>query len=511
MASNASARHAWSAVVSCCVMFVVWSGICWNTATLYADPIIGEWGIQRSEFMVVLTLISLGNAIVSLVAYGKLVEMFGIRRLFLAGGALSVAAMAIFALAQNSMMLYVAALLLGIGYSPFGSNTANLVVGKWFKKNNNTLIGIVQTCGSVAGIVFAAVMTVLISGLGWRISYWFTAGAVVVGTVVCYLLYRGDPSELGERPLYGESPDISVIHDSRNKVDLGVSFGEMFKVSRLYCLVVGYLLVGIVGYAVLGSLALMASDFGYASASGIVVSTSLLTSAVAMVPMGKLIDKVGSCKVIALCIACVVASMAILGSGSVSLPMLFAAAALSGIAYDATNIPIGASVREAFGERDYGKKLGFIGAFDYAGVAFGATILACFYDAFGNYQIGLMVFTVMAAVGMALVFVGIGKQGRSLHSAKAAAPVAAGAGKVAAPVAPKVATPADVVSMDMFAFDEAKVAAIADSFERFMDDIHTKPCTDCLIDTCSSMGGDGASSMCGAMCRTCSREGRRAA
>ncbi len=509
MASNSSARHAWSAVISCCVMFVVWSGVCWNTATLYADPIIGEWGIQRSEFMVVVTLISLGNALVSLTAYGKLVEIFGIRNLILGGGILSVVAMAIFAMAQNCMMLYIAGLLLGIGLSPLSSNTANVVVGSWFKKKTNALVGVVQTCGSLSGIVFAALMTAFISGMGWRMSYWLTMGIVIAGTVACYVLYKGDPEELGEHPMYSQSPDISVCHDSRLKVDVGTSFAGMFRMPRFYCLVAGYLIVGIVGFAILGSLALMASDFGFDGMSGTTVSIAMLTSAVSMPAMGVFIDKMGSRWAIAICMACIVAAMLILNSGAVSLPMLCAAAALTGIAYDATLVPIGASVREAFGERDYGKKLGFIGAFDYAGVAFGATMLSLFYDANGNYFLGLAVFIALALAGSALVFLGIGRQGGLLPASEKADAAADAAQAVASAAVPVFA--ADAMAMAIPAFDGVRVKAISDSFEDFMAEVHTKPCNSCLYGTCSAMGGEGASSMCNEMCRRCSRELRNAA
>ncbi len=522
MASNISARHAWSAVISCCVMFVVWSGVCWNTATLYADPIIGEWGIERSQFMVTITLISLGNALVSLLAYGKLVDKFGIRRLIVAGGVLSVIAMAIFATSQNCMMLYIAGLLLGIGLAPLSSNTANVVVGSWFKKKTNALVGVVQTCGSIAGILFAALMTMLITDLGWRISYWATMGIVVLGTVVCYLLYRGDPQELGETPMYSSSPNISVCYDSRRKINLGTSFGEMFKSYRFYCLISGYLLVGIVGYAILGSLALMASDFGYSNLSGIVVSIAMFSSAATMIAMGYLIDKIGSRWVVAICIGCVVVAMVILMSGAVSSFMLCVTAVLTGIAYDVTLVPIGASVREAFGERDYEKKLGFIGAFDYAGVAFGATILSLFYDANGNYQFGLIVFVALAILGFVLVFAGIGKQSKVCASVNEAA----GRGRVASALSFVQAKANGDMSV-VPAFRRSKVsnasaavtsltdanscAEISAGFEEFMREVYTTPCTNCLYGTCSSMLGNGVSNVCSEMCKHCSRELRKAA
>ncbi len=403
--SKTQTRHAWSAVMSCCVMFVIWTGVCWNTATLYADPIIGDWGIQRAEFMVTVTLISLGNALMSLLAYGTLVEKLGIRRLILAGGGLSIVAMAVFALAQNTMMLYVAGFLLGVGLSPLNINTANVVVGSWFKKRTATLVGVVQTCGSVSGIVFATVMSLAIANLGWRLSYWVTFAAVVVGTIVCYALYKGDPAELGETPMYVDEAQAEGPAAARAG-ETGATFKEMFRTPRFYLLTIGYLLVGVVGYSILGSLALMSVDFGYGSLAGTVLSTALFASAIAMTVVGMLTDKLGSSWAVAVCFACIIGSMLILHAEAVSLPMLYVAAALAGVAYDAALMPVGASVHEAFGEVEYGKKLGFIAAFDYIGISFGATILSVFYDMEGSYDTGLLVFVGLAVAAMALVFIG---------------------------------------------------------------------------------------------------------
>ena len=58
--------HARSALVASCLMLCMWVGLWWNCVTLYADPIIGEWGISRTQFMLVATIMALTNAVVQM-------------------------------------------------------------------------------------------------------------------------------------------------------------------------------------------------------------------------------------------------------------------------------------------------------------------------------------------------------------------------------------------------------------------------------------------------------------
>ena len=66
MASAKSpSRRGWEAMAALCLSSVVVSGIAWNTLSVFADPVVNEWGILRTQYMVVPSIVAFGNMFIS--------------------------------------------------------------------------------------------------------------------------------------------------------------------------------------------------------------------------------------------------------------------------------------------------------------------------------------------------------------------------------------------------------------------------------------------------------------
>lgn len=89
-----------------------------------------------------------------------------------------------------------------------------------------------------------------------------------------------------------------------------------------------------------------------------------------------------------------------------SLWVTYAAAAFIGAASDACQLPFGISVREAFGSREYSKKLGVIAAFDFIALALGPSVMTMFYDALGNYDLAMILFLFLGIAGAGAIHLG---------------------------------------------------------------------------------------------------------
>ena len=68
-------------------------------------------------------------------------------------------------------------------------------------------------------------------------------------------------------------------------------------------------------------------------------------------------------------------------------------------------MPMGVSIREAFGRKEFSKKMGTVTSFCLFGFAFGPTILNAFYDIAGTYQTGLMAMIATAVATIVLLFI----------------------------------------------------------------------------------------------------------
>lgn len=386
-------------------MTFIWIGIGWNTISLYADPVISDWGIGRTQFMLCITLVSGGNTIVSLLAYGQIEARLGIRKVMVLGGCASTVAFAIMALSQNLPMLYVGAALFGFGVAFLSNNTFMTAVNHWFAKRQGTMTGIVTTVGSASGILFATVMAIVIGAVGWRLGFGITAIASALATIVVFVLYKGDPEQLGELPLYAESkPESSNKADGTMEEAEGIGYADMFKTPQFYLIVLAFTCGGIACYAAFSNLAIFAVDLGYEAFSGAALSIALAASAVGMTPGGIIVDKLGAKWMIALCCILLIAGMAILMMTEIPLPLLFASCVLLGLGYCLCQVPAGAAVMDAFGPKEYSKKLGTCAGFVYLGVALAPVVMSAFYDLTGTYQLSLIILVAMSIATAVLIF-----------------------------------------------------------------------------------------------------------
>lgn len=404
--SQDSKRYAYAGLTTICLMQVIWVGIGWNSLSLYAPPITEEWGITRAAFMLTITLVAACNTVVSLFLYGKLVEKFGMRKLIIIGGALCTLGFVVFSFAVGIAMLYLAGILFGCGCALLNNNAVNAVCNAWFKKNTGTYMSIASTFGSVTGIIAATAIAALIVASGWRPSLLIIAGISLAGMIVCAVIYKGSPEETGISPMGVEEPEGAT--DNEKVVALkenGPSYSEMLKSGKFWALAIEMLVIGIVGYAILANIPLLVGDFGYADLSGTALSVALAASAICLIPFGRVLDKFGSRVMIAICFIFLIIAMAIMMLGSLTLAMVYVVAALVGAAYDMCMIAPGIAVMDAFGRKDYAKKMGTLCGFCYAGIALGPTVMNLFYDlGGGSYNSAFIAFIVIAFIATVAIF-----------------------------------------------------------------------------------------------------------
>lgn len=399
-----SKRYAYFGLATIIVMQIIWVGVGWNSLSLYAAPITEEWGISRSSFMLTVTLVAASNTVLSMFFYGQLVEKLGMRKLIIIGGILCAAGLLVFAFAQNIAMLYATGILFGTGCALLNSNAVNAVCNMWFHKNTGTYISIASTFGSVSGIIAATAVAALISAAGWRQSLFVLVILSVIGTILCLILFKGTPQQLGVKPLGAGEENSTEDAETSVSEESGPSYGEMLKTGKFWGMALLMLIIGIVGYAILANLPLLVGDFGYSDFSGTALSVALAASAICLIPFGRVLDKLGSRYMIAICFAMLVIAILMMMFGFTSLPMVYVIAALVGAAYDMAMTAPPIAILEGFGRRDYAKKMGTLCGFCYAGVAVGPTVMNLFYDFGGSYNLTFIVFIALAVIAVVMAF-----------------------------------------------------------------------------------------------------------
>jgi MFS family permease len=413
MANKTSHVHAIMALVSLCIMYIVFTGVVFNTITLYMEPIITDYpDISRTQFMVTITLMGGLNAILTLAAFGPLVTKFGLRKCMAFGAIVIVIALVILANAQNLAMLYIGGVLFGIGITFESNGSTSIGVTTWFAKRSSTMIAICTTAGGVAGIIFAPVVGGWIAGVGWRMSFYIAAIITAVCSIVMIYLYKDSPAKVNETPMFSDAPGEAALAENAETpvaavAETGPSFKGIWKTPQLYLLLVGYFITGVVMYSVMGNMAIFSADHGFdAVTQGTVLSVIFAATAIAMIPFGIIADKFGTKILLAICFVAIIAALAILMQAEIAGFMIYVAAALIGVAYVAVNVPVAISAREGLGTRDFAQKMPIVLGAMLAGVALGNPILQLFYDLGGSYTMGFIVYIVLAVVAAIFMFPG---------------------------------------------------------------------------------------------------------
>ncbi|GLX00205.1 MFS transporter [Microtetraspora sp. NBRC 16547] len=162
--------------------------------------------------------------LVGLLVAGELLDRYNERWVVGIGAGFVALSLGAGSVAPGYGSLLLVLLIVGAGYStvqPGGSKS----VASWFDASQRGLaMGIRQAGLPLGGVLAAAVLPVLATGLGWRAT--LTAGALValLGAVVFMCFYRRPPAQ--------SPPQNSAPHDTKSHASLTSRFGARLQMLR---------------------------------------------------------------------------------------------------------------------------------------------------------------------------------------------------------------------------------------------------------------------------------------
>jgi MFS family permease len=179
------------------------------------DP-SGEFGWSRSVVGLALSLQWIFSGVFGPPA-GWLGDRYGLRRTMAVGALLFIAASVLIGLITVPwQFLLCFGVLMSAALAVFQVPLITAVT-MWFHKHLGVAMGLLQSAQGLANLLFAPLMVVLLTQLGWRWAFW---GPGIVGGLLLLLLTRcfhNEPAEMGLRPL-GAAPETPI-----QKVQSGAS------------------------------------------------------------------------------------------------------------------------------------------------------------------------------------------------------------------------------------------------------------------------------------------------
>ncbi len=414
--------YKWVVLAVCFLMEFLCLGFCSSNVGLYTVPITSALGIDRLAYSYWSSIRYAVQVLVAL-AFGALVNRFGIKKMIFAGLCSLIGATALRAFGTNVLHFYLAGALHGAGVVLVGSNMAGAIVRRWFKADIGKYTGIVMSANGVGGAIAAQIISPIINNgepFGYRKAYLLSAAITLAISVVILIFLRDAPS------------DGPIIAGKQKKMPkkgtlwVGIEYKVVKKKAYFYIAAVLVFLTGISLQSIGNITIVYITDLGFTPAfiaTTATVSSLVLTCSKLLV--GGTYDKWGlrvallMCQISALCTF--VLKGVLPGYSAIGMVMAMTATVLSSIALPLETVMIPLLTNDLFGSASYNKILGIFTAMNSLGLCLGSPLGELIRKIFGDYRPCFWFFSitlVIVIISFQFVFWSANKQKNTILAAE---------------------------------------------------------------------------------------------
>ena len=208
---NRSGRiyYGWIALIGAMMTAFVAGGAFIYSYGVFLPVMCEEFGWSRAIVSVGLSIGLLTFGLPSPLA-GILVARFGPRVNMIWGNTIAALGLAGMYLVTEAWHVYALYCIAGLGAGIGGYVAGSTVANNWFTRKRSLAIGLFASGAGLGGFVFPPVATVLISAVGWRMSWLVLAGIILAGGVILAsgIFVRNRPEDMGLLP-DGDVVDMS--------------------------------------------------------------------------------------------------------------------------------------------------------------------------------------------------------------------------------------------------------------------------------------------------------------
>jgi MFS family permease len=362
------------------------------------NPLISEFGWSRASIAGASSMAFLLGGFLS-IAVGRLNDRIGPRKLMTVTGVFFGLGYLLVSRLDAIWQLYLFfGVVFGIGLSSIDV-IALTTIARWFVKKRGIVTGIVKVGTGAGQMIIPFLVSILITGYGWRDSCVIIGVAVLVILVAIAQVLRRDPGLMGLSPDWGaeepaDKPDLASEGLSRREALRTWQFWTICAVnlSIVFCLMI--VVVHIVPFA---------QDINVSAtrAAG-VLSTIGGVSMAGRFMTGLSIDRIGSKIVMIFSFILLIIGLLWLQI-SKELWMLYLFAMIYGTAHGAFFTAISPMVAEFFGIKAHGALFGIVVFSGTFGGALGPFLAGYIFDITAGYSLAIWICTLMSALGFTLV------------------------------------------------------------------------------------------------------------
>lgn len=377
--------------VAATLLMVVLTVMPVNTLAVFVRPVCAGIGISTGQFTVVFSL-SAAGAMVTSFFFGRLIKVFGKKKLIIFGGITLSVFLFTLALTKNIYLIYISVFVSGFSACTTGFTMGQLIITEWFDQYRATMFSMLTVSLSLFAAIFSPVFAFCIEQFGYS-AVLMTEGAVCGGLIIIGgLFFIGDsPETYGLKP-FGYKED-AALKSTRSTTLLSTK--RMRKTAPYWMIMI----IGLAG-AMVGRVATSHGNNFFQSLgldsmqAAYVSSVNSIATLVWALLFGLMADKF-SPKIAAVITGTLAAAVMLFNPFLHGLTgaLIFAifVEAESGI----SNVYSPAVATKIYGKDDAASLIGQIRCTSSIGAMIGPTLAGVMFDATGNYKSCLIIIGVM--------------------------------------------------------------------------------------------------------------------
>jgi len=353
------------------------------------------FGWSRALISGAFSVFLLGTGFIG-IAMGKLNDLFGPRRIMIAGALIHGAGYALMSLIQAPWQLYFFyGVLVAVGFSTHDILTLS-TIARWFTAKRSLMSGIVKAGAGAGTFVVPILVTTLLSVWSWRIACLVVgATSTLILIFLAQFLTRNPPST--PAPSRGDSTPAP-------QTEFGLTLKLATKTRNFWILCFGQFLIFSCLMVVMIHVAPHARDLGFGTTQAAkVLSTIGAASILGRIILGGAADRLGGKRT--LIIAYSLLSASLIWLIFIREPwILFLFAPVYGFTHGAFFTLISPTIAEFFGTRSHGVIFAIVLLPGTIGGALSPLIAGHVFDTLGSYQPVFICLAGLAVAGLVLVY-----------------------------------------------------------------------------------------------------------
>ena len=354
-----------------------------NAYGVFYTPMSDALGAGRGAVTMHMSISNLCIGLFTPIVARSLAHGHKMRNVLMVATALVLGSGVVIALAPNTLIMDVAAVVRGIGFAAVAMFVITLYIGNWFQKGRGTITGIALSGSGIGSAIASPIVTACIERFGYQMAYLGFVGFTVLTILPVMLFCPLTPEEVGLKPFGADEVDASSEEASTSSEDLGL---KLVLLSPTFIVLVLFVICIVLITTLSGHMASLAQDYGYSAQVGaLLLSASMVGNVVSKFALGAIADRIGAFRA---CVCSLVTTLAglvliLLNLGGQS--ALLASGFLYGTSFSIGSLGISLLTRYIFGDAQYAEAYSTISLVTSVASALGVTAAGLAYDLTGSY------------------------------------------------------------------------------------------------------------------------------